>query len=84
MKRLSFYLALLSWTLVSGALIIAAFSMGYYNWWVIAIAVVAGFLIAWPSARLVARRIKENDPEWSVHRDAPRTGPVSRASEHKV
>lgn len=84
MKRLSFYLALLSWTLVSGALIIAAFSMGYYTWWVIAIAVVAGFLIAWPSARLVARRIKENDPEWSVHRDAPRTDPVSRASEHKV
>ena len=84
MKRLSFYLALLSWTLVSGALIIAAFSLGYYNWWAIALAVVAGLLIAWPSARLVSRRIKNSDPEWSPHRDPFEHGPIPKPERKDV
>ncbi|MFP7569830.1 hypothetical protein [Marivita sp. S2033] len=67
MNRLSVILTLLSGALISGALVVAAFSMGYDSWWVLGGVALIGWLMAWPSALIVARRIKERGPEWSTH-----------------
>ncbi|MFP4273447.1 MAG: hypothetical protein ACLFRU_00330 [Paracoccaceae bacterium] len=65
MDRLSLYLSLASGSAITGALVIAVLSLGYYNWWAIGIAAFVGFALAWPSAYLISRRIKAQDPEWN-------------------
>ncbi len=68
MDRLSIILSLMSGALITGALVITAFTLGYYNWWVIGGSAIIGWLMAWPSAYLVSRRIKTRDSEWSSDR----------------
>ncbi|ABV92558.1 conserved hypothetical protein [Dinoroseobacter shibae DFL 12 = DSM 16493] len=73
MDRLSIFLTLMSGALITGALVITLFSLGYYSAWGIAISALLGFALAWPSAYLVSRRIKRRDPEWDhrrIERDA--------------
>ncbi|WP_439521380.1 hypothetical protein [Marivita sp.] len=84
MDRLSILLSLLSGALITGTLVTAAFSMGYYNWWVIGGAAIIGWLTAWPSAYFVSRLIKDNDPEWSPHRDPMEHGPIPRLNAKEV
>lgn len=84
MDRLSILLSLLSGALITGTLVTTAFSMGYYNWWVIGGAAVIGFVLAWPSAYYVSRLIKNRDTEWSTP-DAPmRDGPIPRRNAEEV
>ncbi len=74
MDRLALYLSLLSWTSISGVLIIALLSFGIYNfWWIVGAAVVA-LLLAWPSAFIVSRRIKAGDPEWNTRGNRKNAG----------
>ncbi|MCL3881246.1 hypothetical protein [Marivita sp. GX14005] len=80
MNRLSVILTLLSGALISGALVVAAYSLGYHGWVLVAVAIV-GWLMAWPSALIVARRIKERSPEWSPHSDLTETGPLPRETQ---
>ncbi len=84
MDRLSIILSLLSGALITGTLVTTAFTMGYYSWWVIGAAAVIGFLMAWPSAYYVSRLIKNNDPQWSPHRDPFEHGPIPRPGDREV
>ncbi|PVA10307.1 hypothetical protein DC366_08665 [Pelagivirga sediminicola] len=71
MNRLSIYMIVLSASGIAGALVVAAFSLGYYSVWAIALCVVVGLAIAIPSGKLIAKRIKKEDPAWDARRDAP-------------
>jgi len=64
MDRLSLFLTLATGPVTTGGLVIAAMSMGYYNWPVIGTAALIGFLLSWPVAYLVSRRIKRDDPDF--------------------
>jgi ABC-type antimicrobial peptide transport system permease subunit len=75
MDRLSLYLTLATGPVTTGVLVIAAMSMGYYGWPVIGTAAAIGFLLAWPAAYLVSRRIKRKDPDFDHTREA-RSGMV--------
>ncbi|MWD28238.1 hypothetical protein E0K89_012190 [Aquicoccus sp. SCR17] len=65
MDRLAIYLAVLSGSSIAGALVIAAFSMGYYSVWAIVLCVVIGAALSYPTGHIVSRRIKSRDPEWN-------------------
>jgi len=54
-----------------GALLIVVISMGWVGWLPIFGAIALGFLMSWPTARLVARMIKEDDPAWNETADRP-------------
>lgn len=71
MSRLSIFISLLGWTLVSGVVIIISFSLGYYGWRAIALCVGLGFVLGIPASIFVARRIKHEDPAWDDTRDRP-------------
>ncbi|SHM06984.1 hypothetical protein SAMN05443432_104311 [Roseovarius litoreus] len=75
MDRLSLFLTLATGPVTTGGLVIAAMSMGYYGWPVIGTAAAIGFLLAWPAAYLVSRRIKRHDPDFD-HTRENRTGVI--------
>lgn len=62
MDRLSLFLTLMSGSAITGALVVTFFSFDWYSWPAVAIAAVIGFATAWPSARLISKRIKDRDP----------------------
>lgn len=64
MDRLSIILSLLSGAFVTGAIATAAFSLGYYSWWWVALSAIFGFAMAWPTGFLISRMIKKQDPNW--------------------
>jgi len=68
MDRLSIFLTLMTGSVLTGCLIIAAFTIGWFNWTAILICAVIGFVLAWPAGYLVSRRIKRNDPAWPDRR----------------
>ncbi|WP_299791159.1 hypothetical protein [uncultured Marivita sp.] len=84
MDRLSIILSLLSGALITGTLVITAFSIGYYNWWVIGGSAIVGWLMAWPSAYYVSRLIKNNDPEWRTQRNPMKNGPIPKPNAKEV
>jgi len=84
MDRLSIILSLLSGSLITGTLVITAFSMGYYTWWVIGGAAVIGFVLAWPSAYYVSRMIKNRDTEWPTRDNPMRDGAIPRRNAEEV
>ena len=69
MDRLSLYLTLLSGSFITGAIVIAGFTLGYYSVWTVVIGAVAGFLLAWPTSYMISQRIKRQDPEWTPEAD---------------
>lgn len=84
MDRLSIILSLMSGALITGALVVTAFTLGYYNWWVIGGSAILGWLLAWPSAFLVSQRIKRRDTEWSPDRDPSEYAPVPKFGAKEV
>jgi hypothetical protein len=83
MDRLSIILSLLSGALITGTLVITAFSIGDYDWWWIAFCAIAGFAMAWPSGYYISRLIKSQDK--NRHRtpeDAP--GRLPRPSDPEI
>ncbi|SMX46756.1 hypothetical protein [Maliponia aquimaris] len=68
MDRLSLFLTLMSGSTITGTLIVTFFSFGWYNWIAIGTAAVIGFALAWPSARIISKRIKTRDPLYKVHK----------------
>ncbi|ARC89395.1 hypothetical protein [Rhodovulum sp. MB263] len=66
MDRLSLLLTPMSGAVITGAIVIVMFSLGFYSWTAIAIGAGIGCILAWPAAYVVSRRIKEADPRWSV------------------
>lgn len=74
--KLRFYLAILCGSSLAGALLIAAFTLGYYSWVAIAACVGIGAVAAWPLGVWLARRIKRDDPAWDHRHDRPRPNRV--------
>ncbi|MEH6774528.1 MAG: hypothetical protein V7668_11425 [Cereibacter changlensis] len=64
MDRLAILLTMLTGAMITGTLVVVFFSMGYYGWGPVIIAVVIGMVGAWPSAWGISRRIKRKDPGW--------------------
>lgn len=62
MDRLSMYLTLMTGSVLTGGLVIAALAMGWYSWIAIGICAVIGFVLAWPVAYVISQRIKKRDP----------------------
>ena len=61
MDRLGVFLSLLSGSLITVALTVAAFSMGYSSWFWVVLCVVFGFAMAWPSGYYISRLLRRND-----------------------
>jgi hypothetical protein len=64
MDRLSIFLTLIVGSCVTGGLIIAVLSMGWYSWPAIGGAAALGFVLSWPASYLISRRIKRQDVRW--------------------
>lgn len=71
MDRLSNFLTLLTGAVLTGSLVIIAFSFGWYGWLPVLASAAVGFALSWPVAYAISRRIKRKDPGWdeSVARD---------------
>ncbi|WP_420326909.1 hypothetical protein [Mameliella sp.] len=69
MDRLALYLTLMSGSGIAGALLVVFFAFNWYSWTAIAVAAGIGLVTAWPSARMVSKHIKDNDPLF--HRREP-------------
>lgn len=70
MDRLSILLTLVTGAVTTGALVIAVLSLGWFAWGPILAAVACGWLLAWPAAYWISRRIKRKDPDFD-HRRRP-------------
>jgi hypothetical protein len=68
MDRLSIFLTLMTGAVLTGGLVVAAFSLGWYGWPPILGAAVIGFAAAWPVALMISRRIKRDDRSWDETR----------------
>lgn len=78
MFRLSHVITLMTNAVLVGGLIVVFLSLGWVGWVPITLAVVVGFALSWPVARIVARRIKRADPSWNAEQDQPT--PEARAA----
>lgn len=83
MDRLSIILTLMTGAVATGSLTILAFSLGYYGWPAIIAAAVIGYLVSWPAAYLVSRRVKRLDPNWRDDR-VKETGMVPKPDAPEV
>jgi hypothetical protein len=68
MDRLSIVLTLMTGAVLTGGLVVAAFSLGWYGWPPILGAAAIGFAASWPVALTISRRIKRADPSWDETR----------------
>ncbi len=64
MDRLSILITLFTGAVVTGALVIGVFTLGYYGWGPILGAVAIGWILAWPLAYWISRKIKKEDPQF--------------------
>jgi hypothetical protein len=77
MDRLSILLTLMSGAVLTGALVIFAFSFGWYGWLPILSAAIVGFALSWPTAYSISRLTKRRDPNWD-HTRVERTDRIPR------
>ncbi|OSP53418.1 hypothetical protein [Pseudoruegeria sp. SK021] len=71
MDRLSLFVAMMTWTLVSGIVIVLFMSLGYIGWVQFGFAVALGFGLGLPLAKMISARIKRRDPDWDEKRNRP-------------
>lgn len=83
MDRLSILLTLMTGSVLTGGLVITAFSLDHYDWSTIIGAVVIGYVLSWPAAYLISRWIKRNDPGWD-HTRKDRTDAIPRSGDPEV
>jgi len=72
MDRLSILLTLATGAVTTGVLVIAVLSLGWVAWGPILGAVAIGWILAWPAAYWISRRIKRNDPDFDHTRKPER------------
>lgn len=72
MDRLSIFLTLMTGSVLVGGLLIIVLSLGYYEWQPIAAAVAVGLLLTWPTAYVISRWIKLQDPGWRLRSGSPK------------
>ncbi len=68
MDRLSIFLTLMTGSVLTGGLVIIAFTFGWYGWTPILGSAAIGYLLSWPTALLISRRIKRHDPSFDETR----------------
>jgi amino acid transporter len=83
MDRFSNLLTPMTGAVLTGTIVIAAFSMGYYGWPTIITAALVGFLLSWPVAYAISRLAKRNDRNWD-HTRVDRTDRVPRPGDPEV
>lgn len=83
MDRLSIHLTLMTGAVLTGTLVIVAFSLGFYSWPPILGAVAVGYVLSWPIAYVISRVIKRDDPSWDETRK-DRTDALPRPGEPEV
>lgn len=83
MDRLSLLFSIMTGAVLTGALVITSFSLGFYSWPAILGSAIIGFVLSWPFAYLLSRRTKRRDPNWD-HTRADRTDAVPRPAEPEV
>lgn len=71
MFRLRHVVVLMTNAVITGGLLIFVFAMGWYGWAPVIGAVILGVALSWPAAKLVARKIKRDDPAWNEARERP-------------
>lgn len=71
MDRLSIVLTFMTGSVLVGGLVIVVLSLGYYSWIPILAAVAVGLLLTWPSAYVISRWIKSEDPGWHPKSGSP-------------
>jgi hypothetical protein len=79
--RLRHVIALMTNAVVVGSLIILVLSLGWVGWIPMFGAIALGFVISYPLAKLIARRIKKADPAWNEERDRPVAAERARRAE---
>lgn len=75
MDRLSLFIAMMTWTLVSGVIIVVFMSLGFVGWVQFVLAVVIGLAVGLPVAKAISTRIKRQDPDWDETRNRPEPAP---------
>lgn len=83
MDRLSILLTLMTGAVLTGVLVITAFSFGWYGWLPIVGSALVGYLLSWPAAYFISRLTKLRDPNWD-HRRVEKTGPVPQTNDREV
>lgn len=83
MDRLSIILTLMTGAVLTGSLVIVAFTLGYYGWPVILGAAALGYLLSWPAAYWISRKVKREDANWD-HTRLARTDAVPRPGDREV
>jgi hypothetical protein len=81
MFRLRYVVALMTNAVVVGSLIILVLSLGWVGWLPVFGAIALGFVLSWPLAVLVTRRIKTEDPAWNETLDRPVAAERQRRAE---
>jgi hypothetical protein len=71
MFRLRYVTVLMTNAVITGGLLIFIFSMGWYGYGPVIVTVVIGFALSWVAAKMVARKIKDDDPGWNAEKDRP-------------
>ncbi len=81
MDRLSWYISLLVFTVLSGVLIITFLTVEWYSWMAIAVSVFFGLVAARPLGLLISRKIKRDDALFKPPKIRPGLIPDPQAPE---
>ena len=84
MDRLSIVLTLMTGAVITGGLVILAFTFGWYGWTPILVAFGIGMLASWPAGYVISRRIKRRDPQWDETRVERVPSPVPKPDAPEV
>lgn len=71
MDRLSIVLTFMTGSVLVGGLVIVVLALGLYNWPSIVIAAAIGLFLTWPTAYVISRWIKRDDPDWKMRSGDP-------------
>jgi putative flippase GtrA len=83
MDRLSIVLTLATGAVTTGVLVIAVLTLGWVAWGPILAAVAIGWILAWPVAYWISRRIKRDDPNFDETRK-PESRVIPDPDAHEV
>lgn len=81
MDRLSWYISMLAFSVVSGVLLVTFLALDWYSWTAIALAIGIGLIAARPFGRLISRRIKRQDKLFNPPHVHPPLVPDPKAPE---
>jgi putative flippase GtrA len=83
MDRLSIVLTLATGAVTTGVLVIAVLTLGWVAWGPILAAAAIGWILAWPVAYWISRRIKRDDPNFDETRK-PESRVIPDPDAHEV